>query len=67
MKARVAVDAGALEVDLARPVSLALELDFAGPQPRHFAAPRAASRPLAVPGFSGSVATGASCNCEVLT
>jgi arylformamidase len=69
LKARVAVDAGAgaLEVDLARPVSLALELDFAGPQPRHFAAPRAASHPFALPGFSGSVATGASCNCDVVT
>jgi arylformamidase len=67
LKARIAVDAGALEVDLARPVSLALELDFAGPQPRHFAAPRAGSRPFAVAGFSGSVVSGASCNCEVLT
>jgi arylformamidase len=67
LKARVAVEAGALQVDLARPVSLAVELDFAGPQPRHFAAPRAASRPFVVPGFSGSVADGASCNCEVLT
>lgn len=67
MKARVAVDAGALEVDLARPVSLAVAMDFTGPQPRHFAAPRASSRPFAVAGFSGSVAGGASCNCEVLT
>jgi arylformamidase len=65
--ARIAVDGGAFEVDLARPVSLAVELDFAGPQPRHFSAPRASSRPFAVPGFSGSVADGASCNCEVLT
>ncbi|MGA7825305.1 MAG: cyclase family protein [Steroidobacteraceae bacterium] len=67
MKARVELDAGALEVDLARPVSLAVELDFAGPQPRHFNAPRASSRPFAVPGFAGSVADGASCNCEVLS
>jgi arylformamidase len=67
LNARVAVDGGAFEVDLARPVSLAVELDFAGPQPRHFSAPRASSRPYAVPGFPGTVAGGASCNCEVLT
>jgi kynurenine formamidase len=61
-------------VDLSSPVSLALELDFgvaeAGvsrPQPRHFDAPAATSRPYAVPGFSGSVRTGASCNCDVIT
>jgi arylformamidase len=65
--ARIAVDGGAYEVDLARPVSLAVELDFSGPQPRHFSAPRASSHPFAVPGFSGTVAGGASCNCEVLT
>jgi putative cyclase len=56
-------------VDLASPISLALELDFdpARPQPRHFGAPAATSRPYAVPGFSGSVTTGASCNCNVMT
>ena len=36
-------------------------------QPRHFDAPAATSRPYSVPGFSGSVATGASCNCDVVT
>ena len=61
------IDGRELAIDLARPADLALELDFAGPQPRHFGAPRAASRPLEVPGFRGSVAAGASCNCEVLT
>jgi len=50
-------------VDLARPVSLAIELDFSQAQPRHFGAPRASARPFAVPGFSGSVTQGASCNC----
>jgi len=75
----------AVTVDLSCPISLALELDFAGghsghgasglatapmptrAQPRHFDAPAATSRPYAVPGFSGSVATGASCNCDVIT
>jgi arylformamidase len=56
-----------LGVDLSKPISLALELDFSAQQPRHFGAPPATSKPFAVPGFSGSVEQGASCNCQVLT
>jgi len=56
-----------LGVDLSKPISLALELDFSARQPRHFGAPAATSKPFAVPGFSGSVEQGASCNCQVLT
>jgi arylformamidase len=56
-----------VRVDLASPVSLAIDLDFAQAQPRHFSAPPATSHPFAVPGFSGSVAQGASCNCQTLT
>ncbi|HXW75441.1 MAG TPA: cyclase family protein [Steroidobacteraceae bacterium] len=69
MQARVAVDGREFAVDLARPIDLALELDFAGPQPRHFSAPRASSRPFETPGFGfkGSVARGSSCNCDVIT
>jgi hypothetical protein len=67
MLARVAIGARELGIDLARPVSLAVALEFAGAQPRHFGAPRASSRPLEVAGFAGSVARGASCNCEVMT
>lgn len=58
---------GEVRIDLARPVSLAIDLDFSERQPRHFGAPRATSRPFAVPGFSGSVEHGASCNCQALT
>jgi arylformamidase len=58
---------GEVGVDLASPVSLAIDLDFSQAQPRHFGAPPATSRPFAVPGFSGSVAHGASCNCQTLT
>jgi arylformamidase len=58
---------GEVRVDLTSPVSLAIDLDFTGRQPRHFGAPPATSRPFAVPGFSGSVAHGASCNCQTLT
>src|SRR5215813_1969437 len=65
--ARIPVDGREVSVDLARPVDLALELDFAGPQPRHFGAPRASSRPFETPGFKGSVERGSSCNCDVIT
>jgi arylformamidase len=58
---------GAVSVDLTNPISLAIDLDFSHAQPRHFGAPPATSRPFAVPGFSGSVAHGASCNCQTLT
>jgi kynurenine formamidase len=67
LKARIANEDGELVVDLAHPVDLSLRLEFHGAQPRHFNAPAASARPYAVPGFSGSVASGASCNCEVLS
>jgi len=65
--ARVQLTRGEVIVDLSRPISLAMPLDFSGREPRHFGAPPASSRPLAVPGFSGAVATGASCNCSTIT
>ena len=67
MNARIELGGRELGIDLAHPVSVAVPLDFAGAQPRHFGAPRATSRPFEAPGFAGTVARGASCNCEVLT
>ena len=67
LPAWIVFDGRDLGIDTANPVSLALELDFAGAQPRHFGAPPASARPFEVGGFKGSVARGASCNCEVLT
>jgi arylformamidase len=67
LRARVQVDRGEVGIDLSRPIHIGLALDFATAQPRHFGAPAASTRPFAVPGFSGSVAQGASCNCNVLT
>jgi arylformamidase len=67
LPAWIALDGRQLGIDAANPVSLALELDFAGAQPRHFGAPPATARPFTVAGFQGSVQRGASCNCEVLT
>ena len=69
MQARVTIDDREIGVDLSHPADLALELDFSGPQPRHFGAPRASARPYETPGFGfrGSVERGGSCNCELIT
>lgn len=67
MNAFLRVGARDVVVDLSRPVSLARELDFHREQPQHFGAPAATSQPYRAPGFSGSVADGASCNCEVIS
>jgi len=67
LNARVVVGNLEVAVDLAKPISLAIDLDFSDKQPRHFGAPMASSRPYAVPGFSGAVERGASCNCRTLT
>lgn len=67
MNARISVGSREVTVDLERPISLAIDLDFSERQPRHFGAPLASSRPFAVPGFAGSVEHGASCNCNTIT
>lgn len=67
MQAAICLGGQALSVDLAQPVELAIELDFAGPQPRHFGAPRASAHAFETQGFNGSVARGASCNCDSIT
>lgn len=56
-----------LRVDFAKPASIAIPLDFAGPQPSCFGAPRAGSSPLVAGGFVGDTRAGGSCNCEVVT
>ena len=45
MNARVQVAGSEVRVDLSRPFDLSVELDFQGPQARHFGAPRARSQP----------------------
>ncbi len=47
--------------------SIAIELDFAGPQPSHFGAPAAAREPLLIGGFVGDTAAGGSCNVDSVT
>jgi kynurenine formamidase len=56
-----------LAIDLGAAVDLAIPLDLHGAQPRHFGAPAASAQPLELAGFTGAVAQGASCNCEVVT
>jgi hypothetical protein len=56
-----------LVADFAKPLSLAIPLDFSGPQPSCFGAPPAGSRPLAAGAFVGDTRQGGSCNCEVVT
>ena len=67
MNARVQIGGREIGIDLARPFDLSMELDFEGPQVRHFGAPRASAQAWSAPGFPGSVARGASCNCESIT
>ena len=57
-KVRAALDRG---------VSLAIAVDFSGAGPRHFGAGAPQVKPFAIGNFSGSVATGASCNCSSIT
>lgn len=69
LNARISLGNREVSIDLSKPVSLAIDLRLSAQQgqPRHFGAPPATSRPFAVPGFSGSVEHGASCNCQTLT
>ncbi len=53
--------------DLGRPLSIAIPLDFAGPQPSCFDAPRAEARSFRNGSFVGDTRAGGSCNCEILT
>lgn len=64
--ARLTLGGQALRADLNHGTSLAPEQRFDASQPRAFGAAPAHSEPLAVPGFTGSVASGASCNCSTL-
>lgn len=45
---------------------ISIPLDFNGPQPNHFGAPRARAVPLEAGEFVGDTRQGGSCNCETL-
>lgn len=53
--------------DLTRAASLAIALEFNGPQPGFFGAPAAASQPLQDGDFIGDVRRGGSCMCSTYT
>jgi hypothetical protein len=65
--ARLSIGGREIRIDLSAPADLSRALDFHGAQPRHFGAPPASAQPLQLEGFTGAVARGASCNCEVVT
>ncbi len=67
MNVQVALDGVRARIDLGHPISLAAPVSFAPDAPSYFGAPPAASRPVRLPGFSGCVAEGASCNCSSLS
>jgi kynurenine formamidase len=65
--ASVTIDGQACHFDAARPHSLAIELDFDGQQPHWFGGASARSTAVQSGSFTGSVASGASCNCSMLS
>lgn len=67
MNAQLKLAGRGVRIDLARPLDLSVELDFLGPQARHFGAPPAECRPFSTAAFAGSVARGAGCNCDAIT
>ena len=64
---RFEVEGRRLNADFAQPLSIAIPLDFDGPQPSFYNAPAATSRPYREAGFVGDTRAGGSCNCEQLT
>lgn len=67
MKARIQAGTRECVVELDRAVSIAAEMSFTAESPQHFGAPAASARSLVLPGFSGNVVAGASCNCSTIT
>lgn len=65
--ARFEIGGRRLSADFARPLSIAIPLEFGGPQPSCFGAPPATARPFAAGPFVGDTRAGGSCNCELLT
>jgi arylformamidase len=66
MQMNIVLDGKGYRVDLESPVSLAIPLDFNGPQPSFFGAPPATAAPLEIEGFVGDTRQGGSCNVAEL-
>ncbi len=54
-------------VDTSDGTSLAIPMDFEGPQPNHFGAPKATRAPLKLGEFTGDTTAGGSCNVDTLS
>jgi len=67
MKASLPAQGREWRIDLDRPIDLSVPISFDGPALRHFAAPAPHSMPFETGEFTGSVASGASCNCRTIT
>jgi arylformamidase len=67
LRARVEIDEREITVDLAAPISLAVEVSFGEGAQAWFGAPPARALPLLVGTFRAAVAAGAGCNCSTLT
>jgi kynurenine formamidase len=52
--------------DTSEGVSLGIQVDFDGPQPNHFGAPKASRSPLKLGGFVGDTTQGGSCNVDAI-
>lgn len=66
MRASLSTQGREWRIDLDRPIDLSVPIGFDGPALRHFGAPAPRSMPFETGGFSGSVATGAGCNCRTI-
>ncbi|MEM9410162.1 MAG: cyclase family protein [Planctomycetota bacterium] len=54
-------------IDLTRPTSIAIDLDFDGGQPKHFGASPATATPMIAGEFVGNTRQGFSCNADIVT
>lgn len=66
MIATLTIAAHSYEVDLGRPMPIAIDLNFNGDQPNFFEAPPATAQPLTSGTFVGATAQGGSCNVDQL-
>ncbi len=66
MKIEFEVDGRKFQADTGQGRSLAINLDFDGPQPNHFGANKAKRDALELGGFVGSTSRGGSCNVDTI-
>lgn len=66
MKVEIEIQNSRYCADLDRAISIAIEMDFDGPQPSHFGADPARREPMKVGEFIGRTKLGGSCNVDVL-